>query len=193
MMLKKIISGIALVVMLHPAVQGQDKSSKKSIRFGSLTYAGIHEGEAGTGFQLQMINGIRYKTWFAGIGTGIDYYFERSVPLFFSVTKFFPAMKAPLFINGDIGMNFPWNPDNVYYTWSPGKLSSSLYWAGGAGYKFSFRKSPNNLLLNVGYSFKHLIQFNQVTFPCLIQPCPTGKERYDYRLNRLSVKLGWMF
>lgn len=191
--MKKTMSGIALLLVLITAVHGQEKGPKKAVQFGSLIYTGIHEGDAVTGFQLQMINGIRYKTWFAGIGTGIDYYFERSVPLFFSLTKFFPAIKVPLFINGDIGMNFPWNPNNVYHTWSPGKLSSSLYWAGGAGYKFSFRKSSNNLLLNLGYSFKHLIQVNQVTFPCLVQPCPTGEERYDYRLNRLSVKLGWMF
>ena len=72
-------------------------AQKKEWKFGSQNYAGITEGESGTGLQLQTINGFRYKTWFTGVGTGIDYYFQRSIPLFLSVSKFLAPGKLPLY------------------------------------------------------------------------------------------------
>lgn len=168
-------------------------AQKKEWKFGSQNYAGITEGESGTGLQLQTINGFKYKTWFAGIGTGIDYYFQRSIPLFLSVSKFLPPGKLPLYFNGDVGINFPWVRNDLYYIQDPVEYSSSLYWAGGLGYKFGFNKNSNAVLLNFGYSYKHLINDTEYTNPCLIPPCPVSTERYDYRLRRLSLKVGWMF
>ncbi|MEO7984421.1 MAG: hypothetical protein ABI688_10105 [Bacteroidota bacterium] len=167
-------------------------AAQKKWKFSSQNYAGILEGESGTGFQLQTINGFRYKTWFTGIGTGLDYYYQRSVPLFVSVSKFLPPGKLPLYFSGDAGINFPWIKNGIYFQ-DPGSYSSSLYWAGGIGYKFGSRKRNDAVLLNFGYSFKHLINETEYTNPCLVPPCPVFTDRYDYRLRRVSVKLGWMF
>jgi hypothetical protein len=167
--------------------------AQDNLKFSSRNYAGITEGESGTSFQLQTINGMRYKTWFAGIGTGLDYYFQRSIPLFVSVAKFLPSAKTPFYFSGDIGINFPWERKGIYYFQDPGTSSPSLYWAGGLGYKFGFKKRNEGFLLNFGYSYKHLYNETEYTNPCLIPPCPVSKERYDYRLRRLSVKVGWMF
>lgn len=167
--------------------------AQKGWKFGSQNYAGILEGGSGTAFQLQTINGLKHKTWFAGIGTGIDYYFQRSIPLFVSVSKFLPPGKLPLFFNADIGINFPWEKNGPYYFENPGEYSSSLYWASGLGYKFRFKNKNEGLLLNLGYSFKHLINETEYTIPCLIPPCPVNNEKYDYRLRRLSLKVGWLF
>lgn len=161
--------------------------------FSSQNYVGITEGESGSGLQLQTINGFRYKTWFAGIGAGIDYYFHRSIPLFVSVSKFLPTTKVPLYFNVEGGINFPWAKNDVYYIRAPGSYSSALYWGSGMGYKFGFKKTNNAILLNIGYSYKRLLHEMETINPCLIPPCPVFKERYDYRLRRLSVKVGWMF
>ncbi len=162
-------------------------------RFSSQNYIGIMEGESGTGLQLQTINGFQYETWFAGIGTGIDYYFQRSIPLFVSVSKFLASPTVPLYINVDAGINFPWARNDLYYLQEPGDYFSALYWGGGLGYKFSFRKSNKGILLNVGYNYKRLLHETETTYPCLFPPCPVAKEKYDYQLRRLSVKVGWMF
>lgn len=187
-MTKKMIFILMVSVFVSSSLFSQEKW-----RFSSQNYAGITEGESGTGFQLQTINGFRKKTWFAGVGTGIDYYFQRSIPLFVSVAKFLPSSKFPFYFNGDIGINFPWVRNDLYYIHAPGEYSSSLYWAGGLGYKFGSKKNNNGVLLNFGYSYKHLLRESEYTNPCLVPPCPVSTERYDYRLRRLSVKVGWLF
>jgi hypothetical protein len=191
-MVKMILVIIALLMASQflPAQQG---GAGKKFRFGSQNYIGILEGEDGGAFQVQTVNGVRYKDWFAGIGTGLDYYYVRSIPLFLSVNKFFNFPKAPVFINGDIGINFPWDKAGAIYFDSAPDYSPSLYWAGGLGYKFALKKKSQGVLLNLGYSYKHVIEQYKLDFPCLLPPCPGENDRYDYRLKRLSLKVGWMF
>lgn len=184
---------LLLFLFLMYSLPAQKKSHSHRISFSSQNYTGILEGEAGTSFQLQTINGLRYKTWFAGVGTGLDYYYQRSIPLFISLSKFLPSAKTPFYFNGDVGINFPWSKNDRYYFQYRGDFSPSLYWAGGFGYKFSFKKGDQGILLNLGYSYKHIIQETETSYPCLIAPCPVFKERYDYRLKRLSLKAGWIF
>jgi hypothetical protein len=162
-------------------------------RFSSLNYVGILEGETGTALQLQSVNGIKYKTWFTGIGAGIDYYYQRSVPLFISLAKFLPSGKRPFYFYADAGINFPWTKNGIYYFQYRGEMSSSFYWAGGLGYQFKFKKINEGLLVNIGYSYKHLMQEYEYSGACFNPPCPVYKERYDYRLKRLSFKAGWIF
>ena len=184
---------LVLVVVMCVYVTSAQSKEKSRFRFGSQNYAGILEGENGTSFQLHTVNGIRYHGWFTGVGTGLDYYYERTIPLFLSVNKTLPLQRVPLFVNGDIGVNFPWAKNNVYLFEGTGEYRPSLYWSGGLGYKFRFKQSQRGILLNLGYSYKHLIQENEVTFPCFNPPCPVDKERFDYRLKRVSVKLGVEF
>jgi len=142
---------------------------------------------------LQTINGLHYKTWFAGIGTGLDYYYERSVPLFVSFNKFLSSDRRSFYFNYDVGINFPWTKKDVYYFQYRGEFFPSLYWAGGFGYKLGFKNKREGILLNLGYSYKHLVQKSETVSPCFNPPCPIYKEKYDYRLRRLSLKVGWMF
>lgn len=179
---------IIVLCWISSSLLAQDKW-----KFASQQYAGITEGESGTGFQLQTINGVRYKTWFAGIGTGLDYYFLRSIPLFLSVNKMLPFTKLPFYVNADAGINFPWSRDGDYFFEQQSSYSPSLYWAGGLGYRIRAGKENQGFLINLGYSYKHLVQEYESVTPCLIPPCPVSKERYDYRLRRISVKVGWMF
>jgi hypothetical protein len=192
MKIKVTLLSAALLLIGH-SLKAQNKPAKPRIQFGSQNYAGILEGQRGTSFQLQTINGVRYKTWFAGAGTGLDYYYLRSIPLFASVSKFFPKAKSALYFNGDAGINFHWRRSGIYEIQYTGEYFPSLYWAGGVGYKFASKKRSDGFLVNIGYSYKHLIQKNKITQPCLIPPCPTYDERYDYRFKRLSLKMGWMF
>ena len=160
--------------------------------FSSQNYIGITEGESGTALQFQTINGLKYKTWFAGIGTGLDYYYRRTVPVFFSVSKSLDSQKFPFYVTADAGMNFSWERNDIYYFEYPGEYHGGLYWGSGVGYKFAF-KNKNALLLNLGYNYKRITQTYTYTAPCLVPPCPVYDEKYDYRLKRLSIRLGWSF
>src|SRR5262245_10910836 len=99
----KLFLVIAIIIMSTTAL------AQRHTTFSSQNYVGLLEGEQGSKFQLQTINGIKYKTWFAGLGTGIDWYYRRSVPAFMSLNKdFLIRGKRNFFIATDVGANFPW-------------------------------------------------------------------------------------
>jgi hypothetical protein len=179
------------LLLMNVLANAQDK-----IIFSSQNYAGLLEGEIGSKFQVQTINGVKYKTWFAGIGTGIDWYYQRSIPLFASLNRdFFKKAKRSFYISADAGINFPWK-NNVYnyYGYDNGKLSPGLYWAGGLGYRIEVGKNTDAILIHIGYSYKHLIEKSRtIVFPCFDFPCPESTDQFDFNLKRLSLKFGWSF
>ena len=67
-------------------------AQKKAI-FSSQNYVGLLEGEQKSKLQLQTMNGIKYRTWFIGLGTGIDWYYLRSIPIFLSLNRDFLQKK----------------------------------------------------------------------------------------------------
>jgi len=187
-MSKKMYFLVSGFVFWAAVVSAQQKTS-----FSSQNYVGITEGEAGTSFQLQTINGLRYETWFGGIGTGLDYYYLRSMPLFFSLSKSLNNKKRSFFISGDAGINFPWAAKSEYYSYyGIQKYFPGAYWASGIGYKIGLRGN-DALLFTIGYSYKRLKGESEYELPCLNPPCPVNKDRFDYNLKRISLRAGWMF
>ena len=81
---------------------------KENKYFSSEISIGIVEGEQGTNFHVELLNGLRYKTWFAGIGTGLDYYYYRTIPVYLSGIKYLSPRNHSFFIQGDAGINFAW-------------------------------------------------------------------------------------
>lgn len=161
--------------------------------FRSQTYAGILESESGTGLHVQTINGVGFNNWFGGIGTGIDWAGERTIPLFISVNKFLGSAKLPLYFTADLGTNFIWLHKSRRYFRDPGEYEGGIYWAGGVGWRFQMKSNNNAVLLNFGYNAKRYTNRYETTSPCLVPPCPVDKTTYDYRLRRLSLRVGWMF
>ena len=112
----------------------QATAQKNSYRFQSNMQFGLLEGEQGSAFQLQTINGVQHKTWFAGLGVGLDYYHTRSIPLFLNVRKeIFKGEKTP-FVYASGGYHFPWlraEDKDWYITETKG----GLYFDAGIGYQ----------------------------------------------------------
>src|SRR5215510_11349763 len=93
-------------------------TAQNKVNFSSQNYLGLLEGEHGSEFQLQTINGVMYKSWFAGLGTGLDWYYLRSIPVFASVNKsFFKKGKRSFYASADGGINYPWKTDDYYNEW----------------------------------------------------------------------------
>lgn len=180
----------ALFLCLSICVSAQQKPG-----FSTQNYIGMVAGNNETEFQLQTINGIKWRSWFGGIGAGIDWYYLRSIPVFASVNRnFLQKGKRSVLFSADAGVNFPW-AQNIYYDFPPydRKQNSGLYWAGSIGYKFGVGKADNAILMQLGYSFKRLGEITTSPTFCINPPCPLNIEKYDYRLKRISVRLGWGF
>lgn len=181
------------VILLTLCVLTAAAGAQKKLQYSSMNYAGMLEGDNGTAFQVQTIQGIKYGQWFTGLGTGLDYYYLRSVPLFLSLNRnLFNKERTP-YLSLDGGINFAWvnRERSRWNDFISNDFSPVLYWGAGLGYKVGLRNKKDALLLNIGYTFKHIKEEQEHAVFCINPPCPPAVEQYNYKLNRLSVKLGW--
>ncbi|HKB45180.1 MAG TPA: hypothetical protein VKC90_12350 [Chitinophagaceae bacterium] len=188
-MRRKIFITIVLIRLITVGASAQDKK-EEHLSFQSFFQEGIVTGESGTVLQLQFINGIRYKTFFAGAGAGLDYYYERSIPVFLDLRKkIFNKSSAP-FLYADGGYAFLWQKEkDVYQMDSHGGLFYEL----GAGYEIQVYKKLK-LLLCAGYSYKSLSKtINKMPWLSVWPPSQNALDKYDYSLRRISLKAGFRF
>jgi hypothetical protein len=171
----------------------QQKKSDNPWGFQSVLNVGLLEGQTGSAFQLQAINGAHYKSWFAGIGLGLDYYRFRTIPLFLDIRKEFGNGSNRVFIYADAGVSFSWVTDQQKLGYPEDHFSNGFYNDLGLGYKAMVGKR-NAVLISLGYSYKKLTE----TYPAYgygydYPPGPPTTDQINYSLNRLSIKMGWMF
>lgn len=170
--------------------------AQKKVSFSTQNYMGVLAGGSDSGPQVQTINGIRFNKWFTGIGAGIDWYYQRSVPLFLHAERGFkigPSRK--IYFSSGAGMNFPW--EKYYYNewnwWTEAKAYPGFFWSGGFGYRIPVGKHSDAVLLHLGYSNKFYREKITSSFPCFNPPCPENTETYKYNLRAISFKLGYGF
>jgi hypothetical protein len=181
------------VATLCSFAQGDPEIKEQKSHFAGQFHLGILEGGSTTSFQVQALAGIKKKDWFTGVGTGLDYYFQRSVPVYISVSRYHRLLGQNFFVQGEGGMNFAWKR-NVVHDWDnviSDTFKPGLYWNGGIGFSASLGKG-NAMMISLGYSYKHLQETKEFTVFCINPPCPPQKEEYDYHLRRLSLKFGWL-
>ena len=194
---KAIASLIFLLLGISPCFSQTKKAPNKFV-FHSINNMGLLEGQVGSALQLQTINGVRYKSWFVGLGVGLDYYRYRTIPLFVDIRKEFGKKQDKFFVFGDAGMNFYWKRDKdpkQFYT--NDEFKNGFYGEMGAGYKIKIYQNYQ-ISMSVGYSSKKLEeegQYGFLNYPIYPQIIPTeySTNRIDYRLNRLVIKIGVEF
>lgn len=185
-------TGLAFLFFLYT---GNCLHAQKKYSFSSQNYVGLITGEASTSLQLQTINGVKWNNWFSGIGTGIDWYYLRSIPVFASASRsFLQKGKRSLLASVDAGANFPWK-GRYYNDFPPYDLKQypGFYWSGSIGYKFGIGKADNAIIFQAGYSFKELEERVTVINCPIIGSCTQDVEKYNYRLRRFSFRIGWTF
>jgi hypothetical protein len=177
----------------------QQKVATASWQFHSINSIGLLEGQAGSAFQLQTINGAQYKSWFGGIGLGLDYYRYRTVPLFVDLRKEFGKANNKLFVYSDVGINFGWVTDKQKTQYViDDKFNNGFYTDLGFGYKVNLGKN-GGLMLSLGYTFKKVIETYKS--PIYFYGNPINSEpplndqtiQYSYSLDRVTIKIGWEF
>lgn len=94
----KTISLLFVVLLVSVSCLAQVKP-----KFASQQLVGLLEGEGGSAFQIQTINGVQLKKWFMGLGTGIDWYEYRSIPVFLSLNYDLKMSNRRFFLSADAG------------------------------------------------------------------------------------------
>lgn len=175
--------------------QAQTETAAKRYVFHSVNQVGVLEGESGSAFQLQTINGVQYKKWFVGMGTGLDYYSFRTIPLFADLRWHILNNKKTPFIYADAGTNFVWAKGNREAGWYKSDYKNAFYGDAGIGYSIIFKKGTA-FTISAGYTQKNFRENRTGYGPVVIDvypPPPPYSEKFNYKLRRLSIKAGLIF
>jgi hypothetical protein len=173
---------VSLLVMTVTVCFAQEKNK---FRFTSVNQVGTLSGESSTQLQIQTINGISYKTISAGVGVGLDYYYQQTVPVFIDLRKKFFDNSSPI-VFVDAGYSIPTKNSLEEFEMD---RKGGMYYAVGLGYEFPIDKKVN-AVFDVGYSYKRFSKIiDNEPWRSSIHEFAT----YDYSLNRISVKAGLRF
>lgn len=170
----------------------QASAQKSGFTFQTSVQGGLLEGESGSAFQLQTINGFQRKTWSAAVGVGLDYYHTRSIPLFANVRKALgDNAKTPfLYLSG--GYHFPWLREEDKY-WGETKAKGGLYFDAGIGYQIPVLKKTA-MFFTAGFSQKNYTRTERDGAVITIWPMPAPQTRvFEHTLRRLSIQTGVRF
>ncbi len=178
---------LLLTIMNNDGYSQQERGAGKW-RFRSINQAGILQGESKSAFLLQTVNGFQKNNFFAGIGTGLDFYRFTSIPLFADVRKYV-GNNRQFFIYAEGGLNFTWEKKekNLSYT---SKWKNGFYGDAGVGCLLRITNGTG-FLISAGYSYKRVTDIQTQT------GCPPGGwgpcnqiDNYIYDFNRLAIKIG---
>jgi hypothetical protein len=185
---------IFLVLFMAAGVFGFSQRQKSDYKFHSINSLAFLNGESEVSAGLQSVNGFQKGNWFAGIGLGLDYYIQRSVPLFADVRYQFGNKKNKFFVYADAGANLEWAEDfRDVFIWDGSNVNSEfkngVYTDAGLGYIVTMKKG-GGLVLSLGHSLKTLKELSAYQ-DWRSQEWVT--DIYRYRLNRIVLKVGWRF
>jgi hypothetical protein len=189
--MKKVFLPLAIFLLLQ--VSGNTQKNTKQ-KFTSINEFGMVWGAANNALQLQTINGLSHKTFFAGIGVGLDYYSKRTVPLFMDLRKDIFSKKQIPFVYANIGVDMPWVKADESNTWYKSNYHHGGYYGIGIGYKVPISKK---LFANMsfGYTQKSLKEerINQMVVFDFSPYSSRNGEYYNYTFRRFSLKAGLSF
>lgn len=154
--------------------------SQQKIRFSSMNVAGLLVGQSSPAFEFHSINGLALNKWFAGVGLGYDRYRIKSYPLYLALRHEWGNNRQSVLLGMDGGRNFS-------------EFNAGWYARPGIGWKIKLPALRSSLLLDMGYSFKQVLEKRYTVAPCLVPPCLELPEKYKYNFTRLSFRLGWQF
>lgn len=164
---------------------------KRKFSYEGSVQVGLVSGEASSSFAVQTIHGVRYKTWLASGGIGLDNYMYRTVPLFFELRKNILNKPGTPFLFGDIGSQLTWVKEDKSWWGSPLEYNGGLYYNLGAGYSFSLSQKYA-LMFSAAWSVKKVKESYLPYCDFCVPPGPSEIIN-DYTLKRLSLMAGFVF
>lgn len=185
-----ILTGCTVITSAQETRQEQPPKKGCSCSFVPMLQFGSLMGEKGGYLQLQTIQGIRYKTWYAGVGVGVDWYGIKGAPVFLVLRKdIFKTPNSPFFY-ADGGIHLA-HMNNEKGTWLNNSYSNGFYSDVGFGLRVGVSRR-SKLLLSGGYSYKDGIKKQQ--YNCgNVTPCYFSTYMYTSDFHRMTLKMGWQF
>jgi hypothetical protein len=168
--------------------------AQKSYNFHSVNNIGVAWGATGEGFQLQTINGVKWKDISTGIGVGLDYYYGRTLPLFADIRMNISKKRITPFVFADLGTNLPIVINDPQVSGYKSTYKAGLYFDAGAGYQFAISKL---MALNISFSYTQKKYKEEREYTGIVIDFPpydrSIKDQFDYTLRRFSLKAGIAF
>ena len=174
---------------------GNDITAQERLRFSSINQVGILKGNSDQTYQLQTINGVSYRTWFAGIGVGMEEYYLKTFPLFIEVRRDLFSKRATPFIYADLGVSFPSDSEEKT-AWQRSEYKKGMYYDCGIGYSIPIKGSLS-FNFSAGYSLKetHESRYYHAfwDFPPYDGDEWNKEADYDFTFRRISIKAALRF
>jgi hypothetical protein len=139
------------------------------------------------------------------VGSGLDYYRFRSVPVFAGGQYFFGSSRSKPFVYAHGGVNLPaLQEDEIGYSWSnppsmirivpwtpvPNTYKAGYYADLGAGYAWLGKKG-HGLTVSFGYTAKSTTEEALATAYGGPGTSTTYTEKFTYNMNRLALRVGY--
>ena len=192
-LLKKLLFVLLLVIGCLVAsaqqhgIPSRDKQ-KPVLRFIAST--GVLAGASDRQVQVQAVSGLQFRQWQVGLGTGIDYYYFRGVPVFADVRRTFSKSHG-LFSYANVGVHLPWVKDLNANDWFRYSYKTGLYYDLGAGWQVK-TGTKTAIIFSAGYSGKTVGE--TLTYLFGVEPSPASHTtEFRYHLRRISIKAGFRF
>ena len=179
-------------VMVYTNAQQKKNSIGWKGRFHSFNTVQVLNGSTTTSLGINTVNGFQFDKLFCGVGTGFDYYYHVSVPLFIEARYNLVKRKGILQVFGNGGLQFPFSSQNKNLEYKTGDYKTGRGYAAGLDYLIPAGNEA--FIIGAAFSNKQVIQMvdNNMWNPVLnvVQNFPS-KEKYS--LNRIAIRIGWMF
>ncbi len=188
-----ILTFIALL-LLPGRTQAQQTTPAGNLldRFHSFNTLQVLNGSSETSLALNSVNGFQFEKLFVGVGTGFDYYYHRSIPLFVEGRLNVLKRKNTLQVFANGGLNFAFASQSNKGQPKTGPYKPASMYGGGVDYLVGVKSTA--FVIGIAFSNKEVIQMvdNNIWNPVLnrIENVPI-KEAYS--LNRIALRIGWMF
>ena len=186
--MKKVSILIGLIVVVLACVKAQSNNKSKAIlsKFHSYNTVQLLNGSTSTSAAIISVNGFQFNRFFTGVGVGYDYYFRRTIPLFAEARYNIGRNKRKLQLFADFGASFLVDKNNGNQSSKTGR-----YWSTGFDYYIPVHKDA--FTIGVGYSSKQVIYYGDNFMVLPVVGWQNVPIKYDYQLNRIAIRMGWVF
>lgn len=182
---------------------GFANSGSGQVQYGGMQQIGLNVSESGIDAHLAVVNGIRFKRYFTGVGANVALgdgnFFQWWTCNFYADGRYYLGDNKRFFGKVNGGVNVITENTGSYYSWQQNKVRKKpgLFGAVGLGYKAKLN-SEMYYSFDICYSFTQLrfeteYQGSGTTFLARPSPDLNKPQRFDMRRQAIVLQFGLEF
>ena len=173
----------------QPSVKKKSDLFKNYHSYNSIQ---LLTGSSSTSLSWHSVNGFSKGKFFGGIGTGMDYYYKTSVPLFAEARFDIAGVKRKLQLFANGGVHIPYGNINKKEPSKTDDFKTGRLLAAGFDYYVPVKK--NAIVIGLAYSQKQLTQMvDYTTWNPVLNELENVPIKELYSFNRYWIKIGYVF